>query len=150
MARTKSVSELMSGKYTAVGEGDWIYEAAAKIAQDKETLLACVLDKDKRLKGIISPKELLKSIEVCEYGGESHHPVFSGREALHLLTSRYAGDIMVAPYSVKQDDAVQTAIDTMLQTGFFEVPVVDAEERVVGMINYIAIISGTVWHCDKG
>ncbi|MEA1959486.1 MAG: CBS domain-containing protein [Chloroflexota bacterium] len=149
MAKTKLVKELMIEKYTAVNEGDWIYEAAAKIAEDRETLLACVLDEDSKLKGIITPKELLKAIEVCEYGGESHHPVFSGREALHLLTSRYAGDIMSAPYSVQEDDVVQTAIDIMLQTGFYEVPVVDDKGRVIGMINYFGIISRSVWHCDK-
>ena len=144
---TKTVKDLMIDKYVAVHEDEPIFEAASKVSEDSETLLACVVDSKNRLQGIITPKELLKAAEVCEFGGV-RHPFFSGREALHLLTSRYAKDIMSSPISVKPDDDVQTAIDTMLSAGFYEVPVVDKEGKVIGEINYIGIISSSVWHCN--
>jgi CBS domain-containing protein len=141
----KLVKELMSSKFVKVYEDDQIFEAAAKVAEDRETLLACVVDKNGKLVGIITPRELLKAAEVSGYGGV-RHPFFSGREALHLLSSDYARDIMSSPVSVKPDDEVQKAIDIMLYNGFYEVPVVDNNGKVVGEINYFGIISGSVWH----
>jgi len=142
---TKKVSELMIEKFIKVSGEDQIFEVVNKVAQDRETLLACVVDKDNRLKGIITPKELLKAAEVSEYG-RVKHPFFSGREALHLLTSRYARDIMSAPISVKPDDEVQTAIDLMLDCGLYEVPVVDNKGRVIGEINYFGVITSSIEH----
>lgn len=139
----KIVRELMIEKFVKVNEADRIYEAVAKIAEDRETLLACVVDEENRLKGIITPKELLKAVEVYEYG-VIRRPVFSGREVLHLLTSKYARDIMSAPISVKADDDVETAIDIMLDSGFYEVPVVDGTGKVIGEINYFGIIISSI------
>ncbi|MBA7473288.1 hypothetical protein ES707_08625 [subsurface metagenome] len=111
-------------------------------------MLACVVDSEGRLKGIITPKELLKAVEVCEYG-VTRRPFFSGREVLHLLTSKYARDIMSAPISVKPSDEVQKAIDLMLYKGFYEVPVVDKDDKVVGEINYFGVITGSIEHCKR-
>ena len=143
---TKLVKELMIDKFVKIHEDDEIFEAANKVAEDCETLLACVVDSKDRLVGIITPKELLKSAEVCEFGG-AKHPFFSGREALHLLTSQYARDIMRDAVSVKPEDDVQKAIDAMLYNGFYEVPVVDKDGKLIGEINYFGIISRSIWHC---
>jgi len=145
---TKKVSELMIEKIVKVSEEDQIFDVVNKVAEDCETLLACVVDSEGRLKGIITPRELLKAAEVCEYGGV-RHPFFSGREALHLLTSKYARDIMSAPISVEPDDKVQKAIDLMLYNGFYEVPVVDRAGRVIGEINYFGVITSSIEHCKK-
>jgi CBS domain-containing protein len=144
----KLVNELMSSKFVKVHEDDQIFEAAAKVAEDRETLLACVVDKNGKLVGIITPRELLKAAEVSGYGGV-RHPFFSGREALHLLSSDYARDIMSSPVSVKPDDEVQKAIDLMLYNGFYEVPVVDNRGKVIGEINYFGILAGSIWHWKR-
>jgi CBS domain-containing protein len=144
----KLVKELMSNKFVKVYEDDQIFEAAAKVAEDRETLLACVVDKNGKLVGIITPRELLKAAEVSGYRGV-RHPFFSGREALHLLSSDYARDIMSSPVSVKPDDEVQKAIDLMLYNGFYEVPVVDNKGKVIGEINYFGIIAGSMWHWKR-
>jgi predicted transcriptional regulator len=145
---SKLVKELMIEKFVKVSEEDQIFEVVNKVAEDCETLLTCVVDKKDRLIGIITPRELLKAAEVCEYGGV-RHPLFSGREALHLLTSKYARDIMSAPISVKPGDEVQKAIDLMLYNGFYEVPVVDKDGKVVGEINYFGVITGSIEHCKR-
>jgi len=142
------VKELMIDKFVKVHEDDQIFEAVAKVAEDCETLLACVVDNKGRLKGIITPNELLKAVEVSEYG-VTRRPFFSGREVLHLLSSRYARDIMSAPISVKADDDVEKAIDIMLDKGFYEVPVVDRAGRVIGEINYFSVITSSIEHCKK-
>jgi CBS-domain-containing membrane protein len=141
---TKKVHELMIDKSVTVSEDEEIAEVVNKVTKDCETLLACVIDKKDRLIGIITPRELLKAAEVGEYGNV-RHPFFSGREALHLLSSEHARDIMSAPVSVKPDDEVQMAIDLMLGSNLYEVPVVDKDGKVVGEINFLGIISHSVW-----
>jgi CBS domain-containing protein len=144
---TKLVKELMVNKFIKVHEDDQIYEVANRVSKDRETLLACVVDKKGKLVGIITPRELLKAVEVCEYGSVSH-PFFSGGEALHLLTARYAKDIMSASISVKPDDKVQKAIEIMLDEDFYEVPVVDNVGKLIGEIDFSDIVSTAVWKCD--
>ena len=141
---TKKVHELMIDKSVTVSEDEEIDEVVNKVIKDCETLLVCVVDKDDRLIGKITPRELLKVAEVSEYGNV-RHPFFSGREALHLLTSDHARDIMSAPISVKPDDEVQTAIDLMLGSNVYEVPVVDKDGKVIGEINFLGIVSHSVW-----
>jgi CBS domain-containing protein len=140
---TKLVRELMMRKFVKLHEEDLVYQAVEKIAADRETMLACVVDKDGKLKGIITPREVLKTVEVREFE-TIRYPFFEGAEILGLLTSKYAKDMMSAPISVREDDEVEKAIDIMLDYGFFEVPVVDEEERVLGEINYFNIIIGAI------
>jgi CBS domain-containing protein len=139
----KMVSELMIAKYVKIHEAEPIYKVVEKIAADRETILACVVDEKGKLKGIITPKELLKAVEVREFG-TIRYPFFEGAEALHILTSKYAKDIMSPPVSVKMDDRIEEAINIMLDKGFYEVPVVDKEEKVVGEINYFGIIISAI------
>ena len=141
---TKKVHELMIAKSVTVCEDEELAEVVTKVARDCETLLACVIDKDGRLIGMITPRELLKAAEVSDYGNV-RHPFFSGREVLHLLSSDHARDIMSSPISVKPEDEVQTAIDLMLSNNLYEVPVVDKDGKVVGEINFLGIVSHSPW-----
>jgi CBS-domain-containing membrane protein len=145
---SKLVKELMTKKFVAVHEIDSIFETVGKIAKSKETTLACVVDADGKLRGILTPKEVLKSVEVCEYG-KTGHSFFSGMETLRMMSAGEVGDIMGSPASVKPDDEIQKAIDIMIDRGFYEVPVVDKKGRVIGAVNYLHIIAGSVDHCSS-
>ena len=140
---TKLVRELMIRKFVKIHEEDLIYQAVEKIAADRETMLACVVDRDDKLKGIITPREVLRTVEVREFE-TIRYPFFEGAEVLGLLTSKYARDMMSAPISVREDDEIEKAIDIMLDFGFYEVPVVDVEGRVLGEINYFNIIISSI------
>jgi CBS domain-containing protein len=144
----KLVKELMTENFVAVHEIDRIMDVATIIAEDRETMLACVVDVDGNLRGIVTPKEMLKAVEVCEYGS-IRHSFFSRMETLHILSAKDVGDIMDAPVSVREDDDVQKAINIMLDRGFYEVPVVNDAGEVIGVINYFHIISGSIDHCRK-
>ena len=141
----KRVGELATDNCARVGPKDRIYETVEKIAEDKETMLACVVDEEGILQGIISPTELLRAIEVREYG-TTRYPFFEGPSVLHLLTSRHAEDIMSGPISVKADDEVEAAINIMLDEGFYEVPVTDEAGKLVGEISFFSIIAGSIDH----
>jgi len=139
----KNVKDLMSSKFVKVAEEDQISQVVVKIAEDKETMLACVLDEEGRLKGIITPKEVLRAVEIREFG-TIRRPFFEGPEILHILSSKYAKDIMSPPVSVKPEDSVDRAIDIMLDKGFYEVPVVDEEGKIVGLIDYFSILTSSM------
>ena len=144
----KTVKELATNKCVKVGQKDRIYEAIEKIAEDKETMLACVVDEHNVLRGLITPKELLKVIEVREYGA-TRQPFFEVPEVLHLLTSRYAEDIMTHPISVKADDGIEKAINVMLDEGFYEVPITDKDGKLIGEINYFGIITKSIDYLSR-
>jgi len=139
----KNVKDLMSSKFVKVAEQDQISQVVVKIAKDKETMLACVLDEEGKLKGIITPKEVLRAVEIREFG-TIRRPFFEGPEILRILSSKYAKDIMSPPVSVKPEDSVDKAIDIMLDKGFYEVPVVDEQEKMLGVINYFGIITSSM------
>lgn len=139
----KNVKDLMSSKFVKVAEQDQISQVVVKIAEDKETMLACVLDEEGRLKGIITPKEVLRAVEIQEFG-TIRRPFFEGPEILRILSSKYAKDIMSSPVSVKPEDSIDKAIDIMLDKGFYEVPVVDEQGKIVGLINYFSIITSSM------
>ena len=139
----KNVKDLMSSKFVKVAEQDQISQVVVKIAKDKETMLACVLDEEGKLKGIITPREVLRAVEIREFG-TIRRPFLEGPEILRILSSKYAKDIMSPPVSVKPEDSVDKAIDIMLDKGFYEVPVVDEQGKMVGVVNYFSIITSSV------
>jgi predicted transcriptional regulator len=143
----KLVKDLMISDLIKANEDEQIYETVSRVAEAKSSLLVCVIDKTGKISGLITPKEILKAVEICGYG-EIKRPPFSEREMAHIMTSRYAKDIMSAPGFVKPGDDVQKAIDIMIDRGFYEVPVVDDESKPIGLINYFAVVSNADWQCD--
>lgn len=135
----RPVKELMTTEFDKVSEDEPIYEAVKKIAASRRTTIACVVDKEGKLKGLLTPKDILGALEVQEYGVVRGR-FFAGPEVLHLLTSKYAEDIMSAPVSVHIDDVMGEVINIMLDHDFYELPVVDKDMKVMGAISYFDII----------
>ena len=139
----KKVSDLMTDKFDKVCEDEPIYKAVKIIAANREISIACVVDKEDKLKGILSPKHVLEMVEIREFGAVRGR-FFAGPGILHLMTSKYAKDIMSAPVHVRADDEIEKAIDIMIDDGFYEIPVVDKDMKIVGAINYFDIIVSCV------
>ena len=135
----KTVGELMTTEFNAVLENAPIYEAVKKIASRKRGKIACVVDKEGKLLGLLTPRDILTAIEVLKFGGVRGH-FFTGHEVLHLLTSKYAKDLMSAPISIHVKDSIEDAINTMLDHYFYELPVVDKDMKVIGEISYFDIL----------
>jgi len=135
----KQVRELMKAAFDVVSEDEAIYEAVKKIAASRRTTIACVVDREGKLKGLLTPRDILEALEVRDFGAVRGR-FFAGPEVLHLLTSKSAKDIMSAPVSVHANDGVEEAINGMLDHGFYELPVVDKGMKVVGAISYFDII----------
>ncbi len=139
----KQVRELMKTVFDKVSEDETIYEAVKKIAASEKTTIACVVDREGKLKGLLTPRDILEALEVRDFGFVRGR-FFAGPEVLHLLTSKYAKDIMSAPIGIGANDGVEEAINTMLDHGFYELPVVDKDMKVTGEINYFDIIISTL------
>jgi CBS domain-containing protein len=135
----KLVGDLMSTECNTVPENMAIFEAVKKIADRIRGKIACVVDKEGKLKGLLTPRDILEALEVRKFGGVRGR-FFAGPEVLHFLTSKYARDIMSAPVSVHVNDGVEDAINTMLDHGFYELPVVDKDMKVIGEISYFDIL----------
>ena len=135
----KLVGELMTTECNVVPEGEIISEAVKKIAGRKRGKIACVVDREGKIKGVLTPSDILKMLEVSKFGGVRAR-IFSVPEVLHFLTSKYAKDIMSGPVSVRVNDGMEQAINTMLDHGFYELPVVDENMRVVGEISFFDIL----------
>jgi CBS domain-containing protein len=141
----KLVGDLMTTECNNVPEDISIYDAVKKIAARTRGKIACVVDKEGKLKGLLTPRGILEALEVREFGS-IRRPFFAGPEVLHLLTSKYARDIMHAPVSVHVNDKVEEAINIMLDHDFYEVPVVDDDMKVIGEISYFDIILNVAEH----
>lgn len=50
-----------------------------------------------------------------------------------------AADLMRPPISLGERDSVRTAYDLLLSSGLRELPIVDADRRVIGLINEVAV-----------
>src|SRR4030042_66234 len=135
----KLVGELMKTECINVPEDAAIYEAVKKIAAREKGKIACVVDREGKLKGLLTPRDILEALEVRKFGRIREH-YFVGPEILHFLTSKYAKDMMSAPVSVHVNDNIEEAINTMLDHGFYELPVVDKEMKVIGEISYFDIL----------
>jgi CBS domain-containing protein len=136
----KLVRELMTTECNVVSEDEIIYEAVKKIASRKRGKIASVVDREGKIKGLLTPSDILKMLEVSRFGGVRDR-LFAGPEVLHFLSSKYAKDIMSGPVSVRDNDGVEQAINTMLDHGFYELPVVDEDMKVVGEIGFFDILS---------
>jgi CBS domain-containing protein len=135
----KLIRDLMTSEFDKVSEDETIYEAVRKIAASRKTTIACVVDKQDKLRGLLTPRDILEAFEVRKFGGIRGR-FFAGPEVLHLLASKYAKDIMSAPVSVHVNDRVEEAINTMLDHGFYELPVVDKDMKVIGEVSYFAVL----------
>ena len=135
----RPVKEFLTDKFVKVREDEPIYGAVKKIADSRETTIACVVDGEDKLTGLLTPRDILKALEVRDFEAVRGR-FFVGPEVLHLLTSQYAKDIMSAPVGVHVDDGVSEAINTMLDHGFYELPVVDKDMKVIGEISYFDIL----------
>lgn len=77
-----------------------------------------VIDKKRTLVGIVSEHDLLAAMD-------------DG----HLLGDLTAGDVMTAnPYSVRPETTVATLVHVLRASDLVRVPVVDAKDRLVGII----------------
>ena len=110
-----SAGSIMTTEYVNLQRDMTVSEAIAKIRRvgvDKETIYTCYVTEKRKLVGVISVKNLLTANddEIVE----------------HLMTTEYI--------SVLTTDNREVAVEKIGKYGFLAIPVLDTEERIVGIV----------------
>lgn len=90
----------------------------------------CVLDKDKKLIGLIDRKRLFQTIHAHHL-----HPSTRISELYQLSTAEDAESIMITHIiTAKLDDDIDDVIKTMLEHHLYEIPVVNTRGNLLGVL----------------
>lgn len=99
-----------------------------------------VVDAEGRLKGIVGLVDVLKGVAVRQgipLNGNSFKSPF---KLLQYSAAARAGDLMRPPLSVTVEVSFQAAMEKMVARSVTELPVVDAEGRVIGDLNAFELL----------
>lgn len=132
----KEVHKLLT-KPSLVNENASLKEVVESITEDPKTRAVYVIDDDKKLKGIIVLKAVLKSafLESIPEPYLSFSSLMSVRPKI-----KEARDMMVPPIYVKEKNTIKDAFILMMQNDLEEIPVVDDDLRVIGDLNMLELL----------
>jgi len=115
----KPVSSLETQPFIAIAEDTPIHAALDTLA-GKDIASTLVVDHDNRLVGIFSDRDALNRVAL-EYDSVKDKPVSE------VMSDR--------PIRVDEDDSAAAALCVMAAAGYRHVPVVSADEKVVGIVS---------------
>ena len=133
------VEDLMTQRISTVEEKDPIREILIKLNVERGVLLVCVVDKENKLKGVVTPRRILKAMALSKFS-MMRQPSLEWGDAISYLTSKYAGEIMGPPVCVHPDDNVMDAISLMIDKNIYTLPVVNQQYEVVGRIGFYNVV----------
>ncbi len=144
--RTQTVAELMQVldlTPVTVPVHASVEEIVSAMLQEPEVFVACVVNEEKRLVGLIDTVTLanafLLSVFPEEFLGELSE-LSEVEEFAQRTGMRRASDIMREPVWVRAEDTVQYAFHVLHKHRLPGVPVVDEHYRVVGYINLLELM----------
>ena len=110
-----------------------IEELILVCARNRNTRSVHVVDKENKLLGIVGVRELMRVLG-------SQYIERDTRMALPYAMARTAQDVMKDPVSVGLDDTIEKALKEAVSNWLEDLPVTDAEGRVVGYLDCFEII----------
>ncbi len=129
-----TVRDVMTTNVAAVRKSTPFKEVARALAERRISALP-ILDEDDRLAGIVSEADLLPKEE---YQDETGTPIFATRReraARERAAGDTAGQLMTTPViTITPEVRVAEAARIMDRAGVKRLPVIDAENRVIGII----------------
>ena len=136
MKKVRDIRNLITPDASLVDENAPLSKVAEEIIRDPKTTAVYVVDKDKKLVGVIPIDELMQFL-YSEYIPEEcvlyNIPIIISRKAI-------AKDIMLPPVYVKDTESITDAFKKMFKNRMKEVPVVDDEMHVIGDLNMLELI----------
>lgn len=135
MESTTEIRDIMSTDVISVGPSETIAKVKERITDHQIHHIPVV--EDGKVLGMISTHDLHKM--------EHHFTLFKNPEAedrnRQLFSTILAKEIMTKPVvKVKENEPVSIAVDLLLENMFHALPVVDAQENLVGMITTFDLI----------
>jgi len=125
-------------------ERDTPFTAIAAALRKHRVSAFPVLDEDSRVIGVVSESDLLNKMALG--GGEDHMPGMIGGILRHKQLEKARGvtaaELMTAPpVTVSAEDTVEHAARLMYQRGVKRLPVVDAENRLAGIVSRADVLA---------
>jgi CBS domain-containing membrane protein len=103
-----------------------------------------VTDAENRLLGVVSTVDFLKNLQVPHYWGLLRHFHQLLLKQNHKLQhKRHVAEIMVKSISVvHEDEHISTLVPMMSDQGLHHIPVLNAEQKLVGIVTQSDLIAG--------
>jgi acetoin utilization protein AcuB len=133
------VKDIMVTEVLTTKEASLLSAVLLKLAQYKKQLVVVVVDEHKKLKGLITPRRILQTISLSEFG-RLRQPSIDWGDALSLLSSKTAGEVMGSALSVEPDRDIEEVVSIMLDKNIYALPVVDKKDTVIGRISIFDLI----------
>ncbi|MDD9933395.1 MAG: CBS domain-containing protein [Myxococcales bacterium] len=129
-----SVQELMRGEPITVFEDDFLLSAAAKMVAGGVRHM-CVVDADGRLIGIVSDRDVRSAV------GDPARALSTAEPSERLAALRVVDVMTPQPRSVTADQPLSVVLDALLTDRFGAIPVVGGDDKLVGIVSYIDVLS---------
>ncbi len=129
------VADIMSRDVAAITADRSINDAWAQVVERQLKALP-VVSPENRVIGIVTVSDLMRAVTLTE-----------GPSSAAFISYRTVGDIMTAPARVASPETRVTAlVPAMSDEGLHAVPVVDADERLVGIVTQSDLIAAAFVH----
>ncbi len=127
-----------------VSEDQSLIDTARAMAEHPRSNVACVVNQQQRLTGIIPLKtladDLFLAVSPDEFLREARSIEAAARIA-RMTQSNRAKDVMQPPVWVKRDEQVKDAFRKMHQNNLTSIPIVDEKRQVTGVISLLELIA---------
>ena len=143
--KVKDVMNIVTQGATIVEEDSSIREVAKKLIEDPKTTTLYVVNKNKKLIGIVTIGTLLRYLYPEDIPPEYLEFDISIFQAKNLQ----AKDIMAPSIFIKKEESVGEAFRKMFEYKIWELPVVDDDMHVIGDINGLELIHAWLMKNNK-
>ncbi len=141
--RVSRVVEILNLQPARVRKEQSLLEAARILAQHPSAAVACVVNAEDRLVGLLPLQNLVDDLFLLVVPEDFLLETRSLDDALRfaqLSRTQTVADAMLPPISVKMDDPVKDAFRKMHKNRLPGIPVVDDARHVVGYINMLELL----------
>jgi CBS domain-containing protein len=137
------VDEILRLEPVIVNQSQPLLEVAEALAQNPIVNVACVVDDQARLVGILPLPNLADDLFILVVPEEFLSEALDLQEALNfakMSRTQTAGDAMLAPVSVTQNDHVRVAFRKLHDHKLTGIPIVDEQNKVTGYITLLEML----------
>jgi len=134
--KVRDIRNLITQEASIVHRDDDLLKVAKKIVEDPKTRAVYVVDDNEKLVGIIPVIELVQYL-YSEYIPQEY---ILYRFPILLSGKPRAGDIMLPPVYVHDDEKITDAFIKMFKNNLKELPVVDENMHIIGDLNILEMI----------
>ena len=134
--KVRDIRNLITHQASIVHRDDSLLKVAKKIVEDPKTRAVYVVDNNEKLVGIIPVIELVQYL-YSEYIPQEY---ILYRFPILLSGKPRAGDIMLPPVYVHDDEKITDAFIKMFKNNLKELPVVDENMHIIGDLNILEMI----------